>query len=150
MTEAATIADAVALAAKIHRTQTDKAGRPYILHPLRVMLSLTDDAARMVAVLHDVVEDAPKNAPGLPGELDDLRAQGFSEEVVCAVDALTKREAEDYEAFIERVAKNPLATRVKLADLEDNMNLTRFAELTNDDLQRLGRYHRAWRRLKSA
>ena len=93
-------------------------------------------------VLHDVVEDTPLT-------LDDLRREGFDAVVVDAIDALTRRGDESYETFIERAGCDPLARRVKLADLEDNMNLLRIAEPTAADLDRLVRYHRAWRRLRA-
>ncbi len=131
---------ALALAVEAHRGQLDKAGQPYILHPLRVMARVTTPAERLVAVLHDVVEDSPTT-------LDDLRAAGFEEPVVRAVDHLTRREDESYKAFIERVDDDPLARRVKLADLEDNMTLTRLTELDERAIERLGRYMRAYRRL---
>ncbi|MFN8585535.1 MAG: GTP pyrophosphokinase [Dehalococcoidia bacterium] len=133
---------ALAIAVEAHRGQVDKAGQPYILHPLRVMARVSTPAERLVAVLHDVVEDSPTT-------LDDLRAAGFPEEVVRAVDFLTRREDETYEAFIERVTGDPLARRVKLADLEDNMTLTRLNELDDRAVERLGRYLRAYRRLRS-
>lgn len=133
---------ALAIAVEAHRGQVDKAGQPYILHPLRVMARVSAPAERLVAVLHDVVEDSPTT-------LDDLRAAGFPEEVVRAVDFLTRREDETYEAFIERVTGDPLARRVKLADLEDNMTLTRLNELDDRAVERLGRYLRAYRRLRS-
>ncbi len=131
---------ALAIAVEAHRGQVDKAGQPYILHPLRVMARVTTAEERLVAVLHDVVEDSPKT-------LDDLRAAGFDEAVVRAVDFLTRREDETYEAFIERVDGDALARRVKLADLEDNMTLTRLRELDERAVERLGRYMRAYRRL---
>lgn len=131
---------ALAIAVEAHRGQVDKAGQPYILHPLRVMARLATPEERLVAVLHDVVEDSPTT-------LDDLRAAGFDEAVVRAVDFLTRREDESYEAFIERVDGDTLARRVKLADLEDNMTLTRLRELDERAVERLGRYMRAYRRL---
>jgi len=136
-----TIANAVALAARVHATQRDKAGEPYILHPLRVMFRLADETAQMVGVLHDVLEDDEHLTA------DDLRADGYDEAVVAALEALTKRDAERYEDFIGRVALNPLARRVKLADLEDNMDVRRLPALTGKDLERLGKYHASWRRL---
>lgn len=131
---------ALAIAVEAHRGQVDKAGQPYILHPLRVMARLSTPEERLVAVLHDVVEDSPTT-------LDDLRAAGFDEAVVRAVDFLTRRDEETYEAFIERVNGDALARRVKLADLEDNMTLTRLRELDERAVERLGRYMRAYRRL---
>jgi len=131
---------ALAIAVEAHRGQVDKAGQPYILHPLRVMARLSTPEERLVAVLHDVVEDSATT-------LDDLRAAGFDEAVVRAVDFLTRRDEETYEAFIERVNGDALARRVKLADLEDNMTLTRLRELDERAVERLGRYMRAYRRL---
>src|SRR5690348_14451397 len=93
----------------------DKGGKPYVLHSLRVMLKQVDETAQMVAVLHDVLEDTAVT-------LADLRAAGFNAEICEAVDCLTRRPDETYEAMIVRVAANPLARRVKLADLEDNMD----------------------------
>jgi (p)ppGpp synthase/HD superfamily hydrolase len=133
--------DAIALAVEAHRGQRDKAGQTYILHPLRVMLRLETETERMVAVLHDVVEDSPWT-------LERLRGLGYPEEVLGALDCLTKREGETYEAFIERVRPHPLARRVKLADLEDNMDVRRLPAVTARDAERLARYRAAWARLK--
>ncbi|WP_309895016.1 GTP pyrophosphokinase [Archangium sp.] len=138
-----TLEDAIALAVEAHRGQRDKAGQTYILHPLRVMLRLEAEAERMVAVLHDVVEDSAYT-------LERLRELGYPEEVLGALDCLTKREGETYEAFIERVLPHPLARRVKLADLEDNMDVRRLTAVTAKDAERLARYRAAWSRLKQA
>jgi len=135
-----TLDEALAIAVEAHRGQVDKAGQPYILHPLRVMMRLATPEERIVAVLHDVVEDSSTS-------LDALRAAGFSEAVVRAVDHLTRHEDETYEAFIERCALDPLAKRVKLADLEDNMTVTRLQTLDERAVERLGRYLQAWQRL---
>lgn len=132
------LAHAIALAARAHEGQMDKAGEPYILHPLRMMFRLTGVEERVVAVLHDVVEDTEWT-------LDGLRGEGFSETVVDAVDAMTRREAEGepYEKFVLRAASNPLARRVKLADLEDNSDLSRIANPTAEDFARLEKYRKA-------
>jgi (p)ppGpp synthase/HD superfamily hydrolase len=135
-----TIEDAIVLAAQSHRGQVDKAGAPYILHPLRVMLRLKDEADRIAAVLHDVLEDA-----GITVEF--LRERGYREEVLGALDALTRREGESYADFIERAAGNPLARRVKLADLADNLDASRLPEVTPKDRELLARYQAAWERL---
>lgn len=131
-----TLARAIAIAAQAHQEQHDKAGAPYILHPLRMMAQLHGEAERIVAVLHDLIEDTDWT-------LDQLRAEGFSDDVLAAIDCLTKRDDESYEAFIERASYNELARQVKLADLEDNMDLRRIAEVTDQDLERLRKYHRA-------
>ena len=132
----ATLERAIEIAAKAHAGQVDKAGQPYVLHPLRMMLAVTTPEARLAAVLHDVVEDTAVT-------LDELRAEGFPASVLEAVDALTKREGEDYEAFIRRVAPNPIAREVKLADLRDNSDLSRIAEPTERDRERIRKYQRA-------
>ncbi|HZI12549.1 MAG TPA: GTP pyrophosphokinase [Myxococcus sp.] len=133
--------EAIALAVEAHRGQRDKAGQPYILHPLRVMMRLEDEEARTVAILHDVVEDTPYT-------LERLRALGYAEPVLSALDALTRRKDETYEAFVERLRPNALARRVKLADLEDNMDVRRLAAVTPKDTERLARYRAAWARLR--
>jgi (p)ppGpp synthase/HD superfamily hydrolase len=136
----ATVERAVQIAAQAHQGQRDKAGAPYLLHPLRLMLRMESEAAMMAAVLHDVVEDSEWT-------LDQLRAEGFSEEVLQAVECLTHQMGESYEEFVARVQTNAIARQVKLADLEDNMNIRRMTEITPKDLARLEKYHRAWRTL---
>ena len=135
---AGTLERAIAIAALAHQGQVDKAGQPYVLHPLRMMLAVTTPEARMAAVLHDVVEDTAVT-------LDELRAEGFPPSVLEAVEALTKRpeEENDYMAFIRRVAPNPIAREVKLADLRDNSNLGRIPEPTDRDRERIRKYQRA-------
>ncbi|MDB4948959.1 MAG: pyrophosphokinae [Gemmatimonadetes bacterium] len=133
---------AILLAAAAHRGQKDRAGAPYILHPLRLMLRMHTDAERIAAVLHDVVEDSEWT-------VDALRGEGFPDDVVDAVGALTRRAGESYDAAIRRAAAHPIARRVKVADLEDNMDVRRIAVVTPADADRLARYHRAWRLLTS-
>lgn len=132
---------AILLATEAHRGQVDKAGKPYILHPLRVMLSLDDPAHQIAAVLHDTVEDC-----GL--ELALIRHR-FGGDIAEAVDALTKREGETYEDFIVRCGRNEIARVVKLADLTDNMDLSRLPEVTAKDRQRLEKYKRAYSSLRA-
>jgi (p)ppGpp synthase/HD superfamily hydrolase len=138
-----TLEDAIALAVEAHRGQRDKAGQSYILHPLRVMMRLQTEAERMAAILHDVVEDTPYT-------LERLRALGYPDEVLGALDCLTKREGESYEAFIERLRPHALARRVKLADLEDNMDVRRLPAVGPREAERLTRYRAAWSRLQEA
>jgi (p)ppGpp synthase/HD superfamily hydrolase len=132
--------EAIHLAVEAHRDQLDRAGQPYILHPLRVMLQLESEESRIAAVLHDVVEDSPIT-------LDQLREQGFSATVVAAVDAVTRREREPYEESVARAGADPLGRQIKLADLRDNLNLCRILEPTVPDRERVERYRRAWRQL---
>ena len=138
----ATIEDALKLALEKHHGQTDKAGEPYILHPLRVMAQMQTEAEQIVAVLHDVVEDTDVT-------LDDLRRMGYSEEIVTALDHLSRRDDESYEQFIQRIKPHPLAVRVKLGDLRDNMDLRRNAKLDEKALKRFQRYRKAWFELTS-
>jgi len=127
---------AIAIAAEAHAGQTDKGGAPYILHPLRVMLSLATQDERIAAVLHDVVEDSDWT-------FEALSAEGFGDAVVGALRCLTKQEGEPYEAFIARARANPIARRVKLADIADNSNLSRIPAPTAKDLARLEKYRKA-------
>lgn len=140
--------DAVALAAEAHRGQIyhSLSGEPFILHPLRVMLRMASDDERIVAVLHDVIEDTACT-------LDDLRRAGYSERVIGALDRLTQRDGETYEGYIERIAEDPLARRVKLADLAENLaNNRRIAETAPgaELRERIARYERAIARLEAA
>ena len=137
----ATLERALAIAAEAHRGQVDKAGEPYLLHPIRVMLRVRGDEARLVAVLHDVVEDSPA------WTLDRLRTEGFPDPVVRAVDLLTRRGDESYDTLIDRAGSDPLSRRVKLADLEDNMMQTRISRPGPQDRERLERYRHAHARL---
>ena len=136
-TKTATLEDAIAIAAQAHKGQTDKAGASYILHPLRLMMQMKSEEAMIAAVLHDVVEDSNWT-------LGELREKGFSEAVLEAIECLTKRDGERYENFIERAGKNAIARQVKIADLEDNMNIRRIGQIQPKDLERLEKYHRSW------
>lgn len=135
------IENAIRLALKVHSGQKDKAGAPYILHPLRVMLSMEHDTERQVAVLHDVVEDGDITS-------DMLRSEGFSEEVCLAVAALTKASDESYSEYLSRLEVNPVARKVKMADLNDNLNLNRIKNPTKKDKERMVKYRRAMEFLK--
>ena len=139
----ATFEQAIQLAVQAHHGQRDKAGEPYILHPLRVMQRMETDWERIVAILHDVVEDTPVT-------LADLRRAGFPQTVLTAVDCLTMREGENYDAFIQRAKANPIARRVKMADLEDNLDLNRLPRVTAADQKRLEKYQRALVALRAA
>ena len=143
--ESGTLARAIEIAARAHAGQKDKNGAPYILHPIRVMARLETETEMIVGVLHDVPEDSqPPDRWGI----EDLRAEGFSEGVLEALDCVTKREGEDYAAFIGRAEAHPVARRVKLADLEDNMDIRRLREVDARTAERLARYLEAWTRLR--
>jgi len=132
-----TLERAIVIAAEGHAGVKDKGGAPYILHPLRMMVTLSSLDERIVAVLHDVCEDCPG------WTFDRLRAEGFADHIIEALDSVTKREGEDYEAFASRAADNPIGRRVKLADLADNCDLSRIANPIERDYQRIEKYHRA-------
>ena len=137
----ATLERAIAIAAAAHAGQKSKEGGPYILHPLRVMMRMEGLEAQMAGILHDVVEDTPWT-------IGQLREEGFAEPVLAAVEALTHVEGEEYFAYVARAGANELARRVKLADLEDNMNVMRLAEVREKDLERVRKYHKAWLMLR--
>ena len=132
---------AIDIAVECHSGQKDRAGEPYIQHPLRMMMKMKTAEEKITAVLHDVVEDSSIT-------INDLRKEGFTENILKAVDALTKRKGESYKTSIERVKKNPLAVKVKIADLEDNMDIRRLKRITEDDRKRLNRYLKYFREIK--
>jgi (p)ppGpp synthase/HD superfamily hydrolase len=130
---------AIEIAVDAHRGQRQRNGLPYVLHPLTLMLRMDSLPAQMVAVLHDVVEDSEWT-------LSQLEAEGFAPEILEAIDCLTHRPDEPYEAYVDRL--NALARQVKLADLRDNMDIQRLPKLHDRDLDRLRRYHQAWLKLQ--
>ncbi len=132
---------ALELATRVHQNQVDRYGKPYLLHVVRVASRFPDEDDQAAALLHDVVEDSDMT-------LDGLRAEGFPEEVVHAVDCLTKREGESWPDYIARVEGDARAVRIKLADLEDNMDLRRYPEVKPEDLERINRYLYAYQRLQ--
>ena len=127
---------AIRISAKAHEGQKDKAGQPYILHPLRVMFSRKNDTERICAVLHDIIEDTDIS-------IEYLRKESFSQEVLTALDALTKRANESYDDFIGRVIENKIACHVKLADLLDNIDLSRISNPIEEDYKRVEKYRKA-------
>lgn len=127
---------AITIALKAHESQVDKGKKTYILHPLRLMVQMPTEELQIIAVLHDVVEDSEYT-------FEDLISQGFSDEVINALRALTKQENEEYSNFILRVKTNPLATKVKIADLKDNSNIDRLQNPTEQDFERVKKYQQA-------
>lgn len=139
-----TLEQAIRIALEAHTGQLDKAGKPYLLHPLRVMMGVegpSQDSARVVAVLHDVAEDSEWTVERLDAEY------GLTAEEQSALRLLTHADGDDYDAYIERVATSPLATSVKLADLRDNLDVTRLEAVTERDAKRISKYLRSLRRL---
>ena len=136
-----TLERAIQIATEAHKGQLDKAGRDYIGHPLRVMAMGKTEDEKIVGVLHDVIEDT-----GWTFEM--LEAEGFSREVIEALRCVTKlSENENYDDFIERVRKNPLAVAVKINDLTDNMDIRRLPYLSDKDVKRLKKYLKAYKKL---
>ena len=128
-----TLERAIEIAASAHAHQVDKAGHPYVLHPLRVMLSVDTPEERIAAVLHDVVEDTPL-------EFQDLEGEGFSTSIIEALRALTKTDGELRVEAARRAVQNPVARVVKLADVTDNMDMSRIPNPTEKDFARLREY----------
>lgn len=132
------MAKAVYIASQSHLKALDRGKKAYIKHPLRIMFSVGDDPElQQIAVLHDVLEDDPSIT------VEHLRREGFSERVLDALITLTHVKGEDYNAYIERVSVNMDATRVKLLDLEDNMDLLRLSQVTDKDQARADKYKKA-------
>jgi (p)ppGpp synthase/HD superfamily hydrolase len=132
---------AIGIAVEAHKGQLDKGGNPYILHPLRVMMSVDFELEKIVAVLHDVVEDSNWT-------FEALLAEGFSNEVIEALKSVTKKsDNEDYDSFIQRAIRNPIGRKVKIADLRDNLDVTRIPDIKERDLQRISKYKKALKTL---
>ncbi|WDZ49599.1 guanosine-3',5'-bis(diphosphate) 3'-pyrophosphohydrolase [Acinetobacter vivianii] len=129
----ATLELAISLAAERHAGQVDKANAPYILHPLRVMLNVPDIEHKIVAVLHDILEDTTTT-------IDELYRLGFQTHLIDAIIALTKQEGESRIQAAQQTVQNPIARVVKLADITDNMDLSRIQTPTVKDFERLKEY----------
>ena len=142
MTNTSTLLEkALQIATDAHLYQVDKAGVPYIFHPIRVSNRCSTDDERIVALLHDTIEDTEVTA-------EYLLMEGFPRNIVDAILSVTRNEDENYEDFIKRSRLNPIGRQVKLHDLEDNMDITRLNELTDKDLYRLNKYIKAYKYLK--
>lgn len=136
-----TLQRAIEIATQAHQGQFDKSGKDYIGHPLRVMEMGSTEEEKIAGVLHDVVEDSDWT-------FEALEAEGFSQEIIAALKCVTKlSENENYDDFIERVKKNPLAVAVKINDLTDNMDIRRLPYLSDKDIKRLKKYLKAYKKL---
>ena len=136
-----TLQRAIEIATQAHQGQFDKSGKEYIGHPLRVMEMGSTEEEKIAGVLHDVVEDSDWT-------FEALEAEGFSQEIIAALKCITKlSENENYDDFIERVKKNPLAVAVKINDLTDNMDIRRLPYLSDKDIKRLKKYLKAYKKL---
>jgi (p)ppGpp synthase/HD superfamily hydrolase len=142
--QALLLGEMIALAAMGHKDQLDRGGAAYFLHPLRILFRLRtrDNELMQMAAGHDLVEDSNIT-------LDHLRALGFSERVIAGLDCLTHREGESYDAYIDRIATNPDAVRIKLEDLRDNSDITRMKGVRDKDVERLKKYFLAFQKLSA-
>jgi len=131
---------AISIALKAHSGKTDKGGNPYILHPLRLMITMQTTEEKIVALLHDVVEDSTTT-------IQQLKDEKFPQRILTAVSLLTKKEKQEYSDYILAIKKNTLATKVKLADLKDNMNPMRLKKVAEADKQRIKKYKAAYKLL---
>lgn len=127
--------EAIRIANDVHFHQFDKAGEAYILHPLRVMMQMQTNEGRILAILHDVIEDSNY-------EIDDLKDK-FSLNILKDLDILTKKKNQSYKEYIENISLSyrENVIKVKLADLKDNINCLRLNEITDKDIERIKKYH---------
>lgn len=135
---------AIEMALDAHKGDTDKAGKTYIRHPLRLMEKMDTDEERIVAVLHDVVEDSEYQ----PEDIEEKFGQKISD----AVDTLTKPENADVDYlddYIPAVTENSIARKVKRADLKDNLDVTRLPELDDNDCENIQKYHQALQQINA-
>ena len=128
---------AIQIAVEAHAGEKDRGGKAYILHPISVMMRCETNEEKIVAILHDVVEDTDWT-------FEALREEGFAETIIEALKTVTKHsDDEDYDEFIQRSLKNEIGRKVKIADLRENLDVTRIGELTDKDLERIDKYKRA-------
>jgi len=131
----ATLERAIEIAVEAHKGQKDKAGIPYVLHPLRLMFKMESNNEKIAALLHDVVEDSDWT-------LDDLKKEGFNSDVIEAVSLLTRDEKDSYDEFVQKTVSNPISKNVKIADINDNLDLNRLNVIMDKDIARIKKYHR--------
>ena len=135
---------AIEIAVSAHKGVKDKGGNPYILHPLRVMLSLNSEEEKIVGVLHDVVEDAED------WTFEKLQDEGFSTQILEGLQSVTKTsEDENYDEFVQRALANAIGRQVKIADIKDNLDVTRLDILTEKDMKRLQSYKKSLKILQN-
>ena len=134
---------AIEIALDAHKNVSDKEENPYILHPLRLMLQMDSEEEMIVAILHDVVEDSEK------WSFDKLKEEGFSKKIINSLRSVTKENKnEDYEKFIDRSIKDKIGRKVKIADISDNLDISRLKEATDKDILRINKYKKALAKLK--
>ena len=129
---------AIALALEGHKDQKDKSGLPYILHPLRVMLKMDNEEEMIPAVLHDILEDTKISE-------SRLLAEGISADSMAIIKLLTRNYNDDYLSYAQKIKPNKIASKIKKADITDNVNLLRLQQLNESDLERLNNYIKAFK-----
>ena len=137
---------AIEIAVDAHKTDIDKGGNPYILHPLRLMMQMDTEDEKIVAVLHDVVEDH-----GEQWSMEKIKAEGFPTSVIRGLESVTKMPEEEsdasddvYFSFVKRAAADPIGRKVKFADIKDNLDITRLGrDITEKDVARIRKYKKA-------
>jgi (p)ppGpp synthase/HD superfamily hydrolase len=127
---------AMKLCYEAHKDQVDKTGVPYVFHPFHVAEQMKDEAATIVALLHDVVEDTDYT-------LEDIAAEGFGQEIVEAVALMTHEDDVPYLDYVAKLKDNPIAKAVKLADLAHNSDQSRLGEIDDETKQSLEKYKKA-------
>lgn len=133
--------NAIKIAFKYHKGQKDKCNQPFIFHPIRVMNSMNTNQNRIIAVLHDLIENSSAN-------IDLLVEYKFDKIIIDAIDSLTKRTNENYNDYIERLCKNPNALDVKLSDLDDNIRSLKFEhDKSKKCLNKMKLYNDAYNRI---
>ena len=132
-----TLERAISIAADVHQGRNDKAGMDHVLHQVRVMMRLDTQEERMTAMLQHVIEE------NVSWSIERFRQEGFSEEVLAAVESVTRRSDEAYDVFLRRVARNPIGINVELAGLTENSDLSRVSNPTAADHERVARYRSA-------
>lgn len=127
---------ALSLCFSAHKDQLDKSGLPYVFHPFHLAEQMTDEDTTIVALLHDVIEDTEHT-------LDDLRRFGFNENVISAIALMTHDDDVPYMDYVRNIAKDPIAKKVKLADLRHNSDMSRLDMITQKDIERAEKYKAA-------
>ncbi|MBQ8147104.1 MAG: bifunctional (p)ppGpp synthetase/guanosine-3',5'-bis(diphosphate) 3'-pyrophosphohydrolase [Clostridia bacterium] len=127
---------ALQLCFSAHKEQVDKTGLPYVFHPFHLAEQMDDEISTVCALLHDVVEDTDIT-------LNDIRKMGFTEEVVQVLALLTHENDVPYMDYIKRISTNPIATKVKIADLLHNSDTTRLDVVDEFALRREEKYKKA-------
>lgn len=126
---------AINLMFKKHKDQVDKSGLPYVFHPFHIAEQMKDENTTIVALLHDIVEDTDTT-------FEDLKEMGFNDKVIDALKLMTHNKDEDYFKYVEKIGKNPIARKVKIKDLEHNMDTSRLDVVTKKDQERVKKYIR--------